>query len=194
MLDNLESIWEGFHTRLHRFIRSRVEDDAAAEDILQDVFLRIHGRMDTLSDSSRLESWIFQIAHNAIIDHYRRRRELNEIPETLPAENDLIEPDAADVLASSLREMVEELPEPYRQALILTEYEGLKQAELAERLGISLSGAKSRVQRARQRIKDELLACCHFEFDRYGRVIDYWKHCCCCAGEGPTPLVLLEEI
>jgi RNA polymerase sigma-70 factor (ECF subfamily) len=115
---------------------------------------------------------------------------VSEIPETLPAEDEVIEPDAADILASSMREMVEALPDPYRQALLLTEYEGLTQAELAERLGISLSGAKSRVQRARQKIKDELLACCHFEFDRYGRVIDYWEHCCCCAGEGPINLDL----
>lgn len=179
---------------MQRFIRSRVEDEAAAEDILQEVFLRIHTRMDTLTDPNRLESWVFQIARNAVIDHYRRRRELEEIPETVPAEDELVEPDAADDLASSMRGMVDELPEPYRQALILTEYEGLTQAELAERLGISLSGAKSRVQRARQRIKDELLACCHFELDRYGRVIDYWEHCCCCAGEAPATLIPLDEL
>jgi RNA polymerase sigma-70 factor (ECF subfamily) len=194
MVFDLEPIWEQFNTRLRKFIRGRVEDDAATEDILQEVFLRIHTHMETLFDSNRLESWIFQIARNAVIDHYRRRRELVDIPETVLAEDDLIEPDAADVLAASMREMVEALPEPYRQALILTEYDGLTQAELAERLGISLSGAKSRVQRARQRIKDELLACCHFEFDRYGRVIDYWQHCCCCAGEEPARLISLDEI
>lgn len=189
---NLEPIWEQFHSRLQKFIRSRVEDDATADDIVQTVFLRIHTNMESLSDSNRLESWVFQIARNAIIDHYRRRRDLVEISETTPADDDFIEPDAAENLASSMRSMVEELPEPYRQALILTEYEGLTQAEMAERLGISLSGAKSRVQRARQRIKDELLACCHFEFDRYGRVIDYWEHCCCCASEKPADLVLLD--
>jgi RNA polymerase sigma-70 factor (ECF subfamily) len=187
-LNSIEPVWEQIHTRLHRFIRSRVEDAAAAEDILQDVFLRLHTHLHTLSDSSRLESWVFQITRNAIIDHYRRRRELEAISETVPAEEAWDEPDAADILAASMRAMVAELPEPYRQALILTEYEGLTQAELAERLGISLSGAKSRVQRARQRIRDELLACCHFEFDRYGRVIDYWEHCCCCAGLEPAAL------
>jgi len=187
---NLEPIWEQFHSRLLKFIRSRVEDAAAADDIIQNVFLRIHTNMESLSDSNRLESWIFQIARNAIIDHYRRRRDLVEISETTPADDDFIEPDAAEILASSMRSMVDELPEPYRQALILTEYDGLTQAELAERLGISLSGAKSRVQRARQRIKDELLACCHFEFDRYGRVVDYWEHCCCCAGEEPANLTV----
>jgi RNA polymerase sigma-70 factor (ECF subfamily) len=182
MTDSFIPVWDTFHARLHRFIRSRVEDEAAAEDLLQEVFLRIHARMDTLSDSNRLESWVYQIARNAIIDHYRRRRDLAEIPETLPEEDRSVEPDAAETLAASMREMVEALPEPYRQALVLTEYEGLTQAELARRLNISLSGAKSRVQRARQKIKEDLLACCHFEFDRYGRVIDYWQHCGCCSG------------
>jgi RNA polymerase sigma-70 factor (ECF subfamily) len=189
----LETIWEHFSSRLFRFIRSRVEDHATAEDILQEVFLRIHTRMDTLSDANRLESWIYQIARNAIIDHYRRRKVLTEIPDTRLDEGGFGEPDAAEILASSLREMVEALPEPYRQALLLTEYEGLTQPELAARLGVSVSGAKSRVQRARQKIKDELLSCCHFEFDRYGRVIDYWEHCCCCSGELPVDLILLQE-
>jgi len=181
MYPSLETIWNDFGARLKGFIRSRVEDDAAAEDLLQEVFLRIHTRMATLQDSDRLESWVYQIARNAVIDHYRARRPLQKLPETLSDPHELFpEPDAADQLALSIRSMVDELPEPYRQALILTEYEGLNQQALADRLGISLSGAKSRVQRARQKIKDSLLTCCHFEFDRYGRVVDYWQHCCCC--------------
>ena len=83
-------------------------------------------------------------------------------------------------LALSLREMVETLPESYREALTLTEYEGLSQKELADRLGLSVSGAKSCVQRARQKIKDKLLTCFYLEFDRRGMIIDYYEHCCCC--------------
>jgi RNA polymerase sigma-70 factor, ECF subfamily len=71
-------------------------------------------------------------------------------------------------------------PDEYRQALLLTEYKGLTQRELAERLGLSFSGAKSRVQRAREKLKAMLLDCCHFEFDRLGKVIDYQPKCACC--------------
>lgn len=186
MVVDFDQVWSHFSARLLAFIRSRVEDEAAAEDILQEVFLRIHTHMGTLNDSARLESWIYQIARNTVIDHYRRRRETDQISESVGDEGGLTEPDSAETLAASMREMVEALPEPYRQALMLTEYEGLSQVDLATRLGISLSGAKSRVQRARRKIKDNLLACCHFEFDRYGRVIDYWEHCCCCAGQNPA--------
>jgi RNA polymerase sigma-70 factor, ECF subfamily len=181
MNPTLESIWEMFHNRLHHFILKRVGDEALAEDILQDVFLKIHTRMSTLQDNQRLEAWLYQIARNTIIDHYRRPDRTATIDETLPApEGDSSEPDASDEIAASMREMTKALPEPYREALWLTEFEGLSQQQLADRLGISLSGAKSRVQRARQKIKDDLLTCCHFEFDRYGRIVDFWDHCCCC--------------
>jgi RNA polymerase sigma-70 factor (ECF subfamily) len=83
-------------------------------------------------------------------------------------------------LAFSLRETAEELEEPYREALILTEYEGLTQAEYAARAGLSLSGAKSRVQRAREKLKQLLLDCCHFELDRRGGIIDFYPRCCRC--------------
>ncbi|MHB8136039.1 MAG: RNA polymerase sigma factor SigZ [Anaerolineaceae bacterium] len=177
----LEVIWEGMSARIRKFILMRVEDSATAEDLLQEVFVRVHQNMSKLKNSERLESWIYKITRHVIIDHYRSRRIDLEIPETLlDPINLFVEPDAASELAGSIREMIDSLPEPYRQALLMTEYEELDQKALAERVGISLSGAKSRIQRARKKIKDSLLNCCHFEFDHYGRVIDYWDGCCCC--------------
>jgi RNA polymerase sigma-70 factor (ECF subfamily) len=182
MHDHLELLWNQYSRRLRAFIRSRVGDDAEAEDILQEVFIRVHRNLCCLPEPEwhRPGSWIYQIARNLIIDQYRRRRELVAIPENLPAEPDLPEDDPQALLALSLRELIDELPEPYRQALILTEYQGLSQKQLAERMGISLSGAKSRVQRARDKLRDMLLRCCHFEFDRRGHIVDYEPRCCCC--------------
>jgi RNA polymerase sigma-70 factor (ECF subfamily) len=127
-----------------------------------------------------MESWIYQIARNLIIDFYRQRREVVELPMDFPAEMELPVLDPEVSLAGSLRGMIDELPDPYREALLLTEYQGLSQVELARRLDISISGAKSRVQRARDRLRDMILACCHLELDRRGRVIDYYPRCCCC--------------
>lgn len=179
---NLQQLWDRYSLRLKAFIRSRVADEAEADDVLQEVFIRVHRNLCCQPDSEwgKPEAWIYQIARNLIIDHYRRRKESVEISETLPAEPDVPEDDPAATLAFSLKEVVDELPEPYRQALLLTEYEGLSQKELAERLGISLSGAKSRVQRARDKLRDLLLQCCHFELDRHGRILDYYERCCCC--------------
>jgi len=178
-----ERVWETFHAPLQQFIRHRVSDDATAEDLLQDVFLNIHQHVDTLRDVKRLESWIYQVTRNAIIDYYCSIRTTTtlEEPEVLQLAEDLPDEDVISELFPSVRAMVRSLPAQDRQALILTEYQGLTQKELAERLGLSLSGAKSRVQRARAKLKQQLLACCHFELDRRGHVIDYQPRCACCS-------------
>ena len=179
---NFENIYQEFDTKLRRFILGRVSDPDSAEDILQEVYLKTHGNIDSLQDSYRLNSWIYQITRHAIIDYFRRVRTEEELPEDLPAEQEE-EPDAVADLAPSVNEMLYAIPEKYRQILILTEMEGLTQTEVASRLGLSISGAKSRVQRAREKLKDAFLDCCHFEFDRLGKILRYQPKCCYCARE-----------
>lgn len=181
MIVTTEQVWEAFSTPLRKFIRKRVPDDESAEDILQDVFLKIHTHIADLRQREKLQSWVYQVTRNAIADYYRAKLSTTSIdfPELLTVE--LPEESAESALASSMTEMLECLPGPDRQALLLTDYQGMKQRELAEQLGLSLSGAKSRVQRARERLKQVLLDCCHFEFDRLGHVIDYQPRCQCCA-------------
>lgn len=181
MTASIETIYTEFDTRLRRFILRRVSDPAAAEDILQEVYIRIHARIDTLRDTGKLESWIYQITRNAIVDYYRRKEVTLELPETLPLPDETDEPDATSELASSIHEMISCLPPKYRQALVLTELQGLTQRALADQLGISFSGAKSRVQRAREKLKQALLDCCHFEFDRRGKILSYHSRCGCCS-------------
>ena len=170
-----EHLWEAFHTPLQQFIRRRVSDEATAEDVLQNVFLKIHQHMETLKDVKKLESWIYQITRNAIIDSYRSRKPTTplEVEEVLDLPEELPDDDVVSELLPCVRAMVRSLPEVDRQALILTEYQGLTQKELSERLGLSFSGAKSRVQRAREKLKQQLLECCHFELDRRGNIMDY---------------------
>jgi RNA polymerase sigma-70 factor (ECF subfamily) len=179
---HLELLWKKYADRLLGFIRSRVSDPDEAEDLLQEVFIRVHRGLCCIQEWTAMEKWIYRVTRNLIIDHYRTRRRHEELGEEIeslegPAE---FEDDPAARIAFSLRDSVDELPEPYREALVLTEYEGLTQAELAARAGISLSGAKSRVQRAREKLKDLLLDCCHFELDRLGGIIDYHRRCCRC--------------
>src|SRR5579859_5734207 len=197
MVPTTEQVWEAFHIPLQQFIRRRVSDEATAEDVLQDVFLKIHQHMETLRDVKKLESWIYQITRNAIIDSYRSSRpttpldaeEVLDLPEELPDD------DIVSELLPCVRAMVRSLPEVDRQALVLTEYQGLTQKELAERLDLSFSGAKSRVQRAREKLKQQLLECCHFELDRRNHILNYQPRClccetaACCVGEPQVPLV-----
>lgn len=178
----LETIYQDFHSKLFHFIVGRVSDPDAAEDILQDVYLKIHSNIDNLRESDRLQSWIYQITRNAITDYYRRARPQDELPESLASPLD-DEPDALSGLTASVKGMLNCLPDTYRQALELTELQGLSQVELATRLNISVSGAKSRVQRAREKLKEAFLDCCHFEFDRLGQVIHYEPKCSHCAND-----------
>ena len=176
-----EQLWETFSRPLQQFIRRRVPDPHSAEDILQDVFLKIHTHIDTLRTHDRMTSWIYQITRNAIADYYRAQRPTTELSEALVAPDEMADDDVVRELSPCVAAMVEQLPNTYREALRLTEYHGLTQKELSRRLGISFSGAKSRVQRARAKIKEQLLACCHFQFDHGGRIIEYQPRCACCA-------------
>lgn len=172
---SIDHIWDEFTAQLRRFIAGRVRGEADVDDILQEVFIKIHRGLERLEDPAKLHAWVYQIARNAIIDHYRQGEQNVEAPSELPdriAEEGDSEGAEAEV-ATWLRPMAEDLPEKYREALLLTDIEGLTQKELAERLDISLSGAKSRVQRAREKLKDLLLECCHLEIDRRGRVVDW---------------------
>jgi len=169
----LEDIWTQFATRLRYFIRGRVADDSSAEDILQNVFVKVQQRLGTLRGVEKIEAWVHQIARNAIVDHFRSLRPVEELSDDLPQPlDDAAEEAEKAALLASFRRMITELPEPYREAIQLTEMEGLTQQELAARLGISLSGAKSRVQRGRAMLKDMLLECCRFEFDRRGGIVE----------------------
>lgn len=163
MKPTVEATWNEFSAKLGQFIRGRVADPTTAEDMLQDVFVKLQSHLDEFHDPAKVQGWLFLVARNAIIDYYRTRKKTTEMPESLPAEppeNDL----EVEELKAAFRRIIYSLPEPYRDALVLTEFEGLTQDELAKRLGISLSGAKSRVQRGRELLKERLLDACHREF------------------------------
>jgi len=182
-MDNIEQIWEMYRGKLHRYIQNRVDDPATADDILQEVLIKIYTRLDTLKDDRRLRSWIYQITRNAITDYYRTHRTMAELQETFSIPEMAASARARQEIGSCLLPMIERLPDHYRQAVMLSEIEGLKQREVAIKQGISLSGAKSRVQRGRKMLKEMLMAGCHFEFDHRGTVIDYQENGQYCSGE-----------
>ncbi len=172
-MDSTEQIWQEYHHRLHGFIQSRVGDTSSADDILQDVFTRIYSRMNSLRDSRKIQSWIYQITRNAIIDFYRSRKMSEELPESLSSiELDTNEKTRKEI-SNWLLPMIKGLPDIYQQALMLSEIGGLPQKEVAKKLGLSLPGAKARIQRGRALLKKTLVDCCSYKFDRKGNVIDY---------------------
>ena len=168
-----ESLWRDYRTQLFRFVLKRVEDEASAEDIVHDVLLRAYDRRDTLRRGDRFEQWLYQITRNAVIDHYRARKPSEPIPADLATADEPAGRDARRELAACMQPLVNSLPEHYRAAVVLSELQGLTQQDTASRLGLSLSGAKSRVQRARRMLEQKLLECCQIEFDGRGAIVDY---------------------
>jgi RNA polymerase sigma-70 factor (ECF subfamily) len=166
------AIWEKCNAGIRRFVERRVSDPSAVDDMLQDVFLKIHSRIQTLKNDARLEAWVYRIARNTLIDYYRNRKPALPLPEDIA--DPPREPRAALVnLADCVRPMIERLPDRYRESVLLSELEGITQAEIARRQGLSLPGVKSRVQRGRKKLKEMILNCCHLEFDRLGALVDF---------------------
>ena len=163
------------------FVARRVSNPQDAEDVLQEVMLRIHRHAGELADADRVLAWVHRIARNAIVDYYRRRAARPELP--AGGAGDLGEGStphdgpASDTsrreLARCLRPLLEQLPEKHREALIVTELEGATQVDAARLLGVSVSGMKTRVQRGRAQLKDLLLECCEVELDRRGAITEY---------------------
>ena len=181
-MPHVENIWQESSANLRQFILKRIPDPNIAEDVLQEVFVKIHSQIDTLKDVRRLQGWIYQITRNAIIDYYCSKKAVPELPESLKSSENSNDNDVINELAPCVEAMVNRLPERYRHAVMLTAYQGLTQKEMGAKLGLSHSGAKSRVKRAREKLKNMLIECCHFEFDRYGTIIDCHPiTCCCCA-------------
>ena len=172
-MSNIEQIWREYAAALRGFIQSRVDDADVADDILQNVFLSIHSKIDSLKDTGKLRPWIYQISRNAIIDHYRSLKSHAELPESIvQPEKDNAET-ARQEIESCMLPLVRNLPDTYREAVMLSEIEGMTQKQVAEKLGLSLSAAKSRVQRGRIMIKNMLNDCCRFEIDHRGTMVDY---------------------
>jgi len=166
-----------------------VQNDELAKDIHQDVFIKIHENIESLKDDKKVKSWVLQITRNTILDYYNSNKksiseiELSNLQDQTLDIYTVIDNKSRNLeteITEGLIPLINSLPKKYAEAIRLVEFEGLSQVQLAKKLNISPSGAKSRVQRGRKLIKETLLNCCHYKFDKYGKVIDLksFKSCC----------------
>ena len=173
-----DRLYRAFHEAVRGFVRHRVPT-ADAADVAQEVFLRLHRAAPTLREPNRARAFVLGIARRAVADYHRRRRpasaSLDSAPE-LAAEPD----DVHEEVLRWLVPMIDLLPPPGAEALRLADVEGRSMAEIAAHTGLSISGAKSRVQRARRALGDLLAACCAVEFGPEGRAVDYERSDAAC--------------
>ncbi|MFD1957575.1 RNA polymerase sigma factor SigZ [Paenibacillus thailandensis] len=169
----LDELWDQYHDHVRNFVREQTRFHPDAEDIVQNVFIKAHRHIDDVRDTGKIRAWLFQIARNGIVDHFRKAKLTEELQDQLPAEDSYEEPDLAQEAVIGLKNVLRRLPDKYREALELSELKGMSQKELSEHLGISYSGAKSRVQRGRELLKEMMTSCCTIESDLYGNIMDY---------------------
>lgn len=170
----IEKMWNNYNIKLKNYIKKRVHNRQDADDILQNVFCKISSNIINLNETDKFQAWMYTIARNSIIDFYRKQK----TEYVYDLSDDIIEKVADESneneeIAQCVKSMIVDLPEKYKEAIILTEFQNLTQKELGERAGLSESGAKSRVQRARIKLKNTLLDCCQLEFDGFGNIVNY---------------------
>lgn len=164
--------WVELQPKLQQFIYSKVMDNDEAKDILQDVYIKAFTKINTLKQPDKLSSWVYSIARNEVNAFFNTKKKMQvEISE--------IETNDAELFNVPIAEYAEPfinaLPQKYSEALKLVFIENLSQKELAVRLNISYSGAKSRVQRGKEKLKELIIACCAIEHDSYGNILDYTR-------------------
>jgi RNA polymerase sigma-70 factor, ECF subfamily len=168
ILPATDAVWREYRHKLRSFIVKHA-GERDADDLLQEVFIKVHLNLKNLHEIAKLESWIFQITRNVLNDAYRRRKERLvkegvEVPE-------LDGGDETSDVALCLKPFLQKLPPKYRDAIAMTDLGGLALKDLAKRTGVGYSAVKSRVRRARQLLHGMLLACCAIESDKYGNII-----------------------
>ncbi len=173
------AIYDEYYPKIVRYLK-RLVGESEAEDAAQEVFVKINSSLDGFRGESSLSTWIYRIATNTATDHFRRSSS-REFQIYHPSnDQDLFNdenPGPADSaplldtflvrkdMSECIRGIVENLPEDYRTVLVLSDFEGLTNAEIVEVVGVSLDTVKIRLHRARAKLRKGLEANCNFYQD-----------------------------
>lgn len=174
----MEKTAQYYYHPLFGFIKKRVQNTSDAEDLTQEVFYKL-SKSDT-SKIDNIKSWIYTIAKNAIIDYYRKKKMEMQL-----AEEDMIQESEHDSriigeLSDCVLAFIEELSPEYRKLLKLSEIDGMSQKEIAQQLQMNYATVRSKIQRARQQLKEIFSKCCNIETGGMGSIMDYQKKSGCC--------------
>jgi RNA polymerase sigma-70 factor (ECF subfamily) len=173
-----ETAWTEFHARLRAFVGRRVANPADVDDIVQFAFLQLHRGLGGIRNGERIHAWLYSTARRAIVDYYRSRSRRVEVPsgdavdlDEWPGPEGAPDDEGRLEVARCLAPVLGRLGAADQEAILLTEVEGLRLVDAARRVDVSLPGMKSRVQRARRRLRQAMLDYCHVALDGRGAPI-----------------------
>jgi RNA polymerase sigma-70 factor, ECF subfamily len=169
---DVPALWQVHKNELRNYILKRIKDPETTNDILQEVLLKFYNFCIAKSGVKNLRSWLFQIANNTIIDHFRKQSKFTDIEKLSEIESEDQNTSFTEATQYILP-ILDFLPAEYAVPLRLADIDGMKQADIAAKLNLSLSATKSRIQRARHLLKAEFITCCHFETDALGNIMTF---------------------
>lgn len=162
--------WPLQKQRIEGYVFSLVKDADETNDIVQEVFVKAFTKIDSLKNPDKLVQWLFSIARNETNRYFNFKKKYQPATKEDEAAEPAYQPNEFE---SCIGHFIGELPKKYGTAVQLAAIENVPQHELAQRLNISYSGAKSRVQRGKAKLKELLTQCCQIDHDTYGNIIDY---------------------
>lgn len=168
----IDEVWSAYRSSLKSFLHSRISNSSDVEDLLQEILIKTHNNIDGLRKGESMKSWLFQIANRTVIDFYRKEGRFSEM-----GADDLWYGESEYSVMAHLSHCIEPflnaLPEELADLLRSIYLEGISQKACAQKMGISYSTLKSRVQKGRSDLMDSFERCCHFSLDKQGYLIDF---------------------
>ncbi|WP_289045865.1 sigma-70 family RNA polymerase sigma factor [uncultured Olleya sp.] len=163
-----QDIWKLHADDIKYFIFSKVKDEVITEDLLQETFIKVHTKLNTLKEEDKLKSWVFSIARYTVLDYFRSKKIVYKTTEEdFVFEEQKLEHTEADCLPG----IIKSLPKKYRDPLFLSDIKGLKQQQIANQLNLALPTVKSQIQRGRKMIVQGFVDCCDFVINDQGFLV-----------------------
>jgi RNA polymerase sigma-70 factor (ECF subfamily) len=167
----LVTAWTAHEPELRGWARHRLNNPTDVDDLLQDLFLKVLRHGERFCSVHNARAWLFEVARNTLADRLRVARHTVELPDDLPSPVE--ETAVVDTLTGCLPRVLSELDTEDSDAITLCDLQGMAQADYARAKGLSLSSAKSRIQRARLRMKARMTVACRVQLDDAGHVLDF---------------------
>lgn len=173
IMETSSEFYEKIYKQIGVYIRKLTSDSEYIDEVTQEVFLKIHHSLGTLKNNEKLTSWLNRIVYTTLMDHYNKRKK-TPVPDAMFFD---VQPDDQNdgnpELIACVMELLEFLPVEQRELMKAVEIDGLKQTDYAKQNNMKLSTVKSRVQRAKQKIKEQVFSGCFLQTDKFGNVVDY---------------------